>query len=121
MYRCSNCSATMRQPQDRCPNCQALLSGVKCKTCNYVGGKSEFINNNHLCPNCNSVSSAIARIPPHNIAPDINPAEANRLIDPEVFTEEYVQEKPPLRISHPIQTVEEPSTLEWYFDTSSGK
>ena len=54
MYRCSNCGTTMSQPLDRCPSCRALLSGVRCEACRYVGGKSEFINNNHRCPKCNS-------------------------------------------------------------------
>ena len=56
MYRCSNCGATMSQPLDRCPNCRVLLSGVKCEACGYIGGKTEFISNNHRCPKCNSIA-----------------------------------------------------------------
>jgi hypothetical protein len=56
MYRCSNCGATMSQPLDRCPKCGVLLSGVKCEACGYIGGKTEFINNNHRCPKCNSIT-----------------------------------------------------------------
>ena len=44
----------MAQPLDRCPNCRVLLSGVECASCGYIGGKSEFINNNHRCPKCQS-------------------------------------------------------------------
>ena len=54
MYRCSHCGGTMSVPLDRCPSCGVLLSGVKCENCGYIGGKSEFINNNHHCPKCNS-------------------------------------------------------------------
>jgi hypothetical protein len=56
MYRCSRCRATMSQPLDRCPSCGALLSGVKCEACGYIGGKSEFIKNNHRCPKCQSIA-----------------------------------------------------------------
>lgn len=56
MYRCSNCGATMSRPLDRCPQCGVLLSGVKCEACGYIGGKTEFINNNHRCPKCNSIT-----------------------------------------------------------------
>lgn len=55
MYQCSNCGATMSQPLDRCPNCRVLLSGVKCQACGYLGGKTEFTNNNNHCPKCGSV------------------------------------------------------------------
>lgn len=54
MYKCSKCGQTMSFPLDRCPGCGVLLSGVKCQACNYVGGKSEFINNGHRCPKCGS-------------------------------------------------------------------
>ena len=54
MYKCSNCGHTMSQPFDRCPNCKVPLSGVRCESCKYIGEKSEFINNNHRCPKCNS-------------------------------------------------------------------
>lgn len=54
MYQCSRCGATMSQPLDRCPKCGVLLSGVRCEACKYIGGKTEFINNNHRCPKCNS-------------------------------------------------------------------
>jgi ribosomal protein L32 len=53
MYQCSHCGATMSTPLDRCPSCGILLSGVKCQSCGYVGGKNEFINNNNRCPKCN--------------------------------------------------------------------
>lgn len=56
MYQCSNCGATMSQPMDRCPKCGVLLSGIKCEACGYFGGKTEFIRNNHRCPQCNSVT-----------------------------------------------------------------
>lgn len=56
MYKCSNCGATMSQPLDRCPSCRVLLSGVKCEACGYIGGKTEFINNNNRCPKCNTVA-----------------------------------------------------------------
>ncbi|WP_420628186.1 hypothetical protein [Candidatus Leptofilum sp.] len=45
----------MSKPLDRCPSCLAIISGVKCNSCSYVGGKSEFISNNHRCPKCNSI------------------------------------------------------------------
>ena len=54
MYQCTNCNSTMSTPKDRCPSCGVLLSGVKCQGCDYVGGKQEFIDNNHLCPKCGS-------------------------------------------------------------------
>jgi len=54
-YKCSNCGATMSVPLDRCPKCGVLLSGVKCQACQYVGSKTEFINNNNLCPKCGSI------------------------------------------------------------------
>ena len=57
MYRCSNCGATMRIPLDRCPSCGALISGVKCGSCGYVGGKTEFITNGNRCPRCNTFVS----------------------------------------------------------------
>lgn len=56
MYKCSRCGAIMGQPLDRCPSCNALLSGVKCESCGYIGGKSEFIKNNHRCPKCQSIA-----------------------------------------------------------------
>ena len=55
MYQCSNCGKTMSYPLDRCPGCGAILSGVRCQACKYVGAKSEFINNGHRCPKCNSI------------------------------------------------------------------
>ena len=54
MYRCSNCGVTMSQPLDRCPSCHVLLAGVKCQSCGYLGGKTEFVNNNNRCPKCGS-------------------------------------------------------------------
>jgi len=55
MYQCSKCNHTMSYPPYRCPSCGVLLSGVKCQGCGYVGGKQEFISNNHRCPKCGSV------------------------------------------------------------------
>lgn len=55
MYQCSNCGQPMAYPQDRCPGCGVLLSGVRCQSCRYVGGKQEFISNGHKCPKCDSV------------------------------------------------------------------
>lgn len=49
----------MSYPLDRCPQCNVLLSGVKCEACGYVGGKSEFIDNDNRCPKCNSVAFAL--------------------------------------------------------------
>jgi predicted Zn-ribbon and HTH transcriptional regulator len=53
-YTCGNCGATMDLPLERCPKCGVLLSGVKCEVCNYLGTKTEFINNGNRCPKCNS-------------------------------------------------------------------
>lgn len=69
MYRCSNCGATMSQPLDRCPSCRVLLSGVKCEACKYVGGKTEFINNGHRCPKCNSTVYVPGEYAPHVTPP----------------------------------------------------
>ena len=55
MYQCSNCRHIMSYPQDRCPACSVLLSGVRCQGCGYVGEKQKFISNNHRCPECGSV------------------------------------------------------------------
>lgn len=55
MYRCSRCACAMDYPRDQCPSCGALLSGVECLGCNYVGPKSVFIANGHRCPKCGSV------------------------------------------------------------------
>ncbi len=61
MYECPNCGRTMSHPLDRCPNpeCGVLFSGIKCKNCDYWGGKNEFINNNNRCPKCDSPVSGI--------------------------------------------------------------
>jgi hypothetical protein len=40
-----------------------LLAGVKCQSCKYVGGKTEFINNNNRCPKCGSHVSGIGGTP----------------------------------------------------------
>lgn len=69
MYQCSRCGAAMSQPLDRCPKCGVLLSGVRCEACKYVGGKTEFINNHHRCPKCNST----VRIPGSSSAPKAAP------------------------------------------------
>ena len=74
MYRCSRCGAEMSLPLDKCPKCGVLLSGVKCQTCGYTGGKAEFIRNNNRCPKCGSN----VRVP---VAPDraaSRPAAATR-------------------------------------------
>lgn len=63
MYKCSNCGATMSQPLDQCPSCHVLLSGVKCQSCQYIGGKTEFINNNNRCPKCGSHVNGIGGTP----------------------------------------------------------
>ena len=55
MYSCSNCGHTMSFPQDRCPSCGVLLRGVRCQSCNYVGGKNEFVVNGDCCPKCGSL------------------------------------------------------------------
>lgn len=61
LYRCSNCGATMSYPMDRCPQCNILLSGVKCEACGYIGGKSEFVDNGNRCPKCDSVAFALPK------------------------------------------------------------
>ncbi len=55
MYQCSNCGATMSYPQDSCPSCRAILSGVRCQGCGHTDVKSAFINHGHRCPKCGSV------------------------------------------------------------------
>jgi predicted amidophosphoribosyltransferase len=55
MYKCSQCGKIMNYPQDRCPGCGVLLSGVRCSGCGHTDTKTVFINNNHRCPKCGSV------------------------------------------------------------------
>ena len=69
MYKCSKCGAAMSQPLDRCPKCGVLLSGIKCEACGYLGGKSEFIINNHRCPKCNSITYVPGRASPSTSTP----------------------------------------------------
>ena len=51
-YACSGCGREVARDTVRCPACNALLSGVRCKSCNYVGPVDEFDDNNDRCPRC---------------------------------------------------------------------
>ena len=96
----------MDQPHDRCPNCGALLSGVMCEACRYVGGKSEFINNNHRCPKCNSITYIQEfDTSGDSVKQETPPATGEGGV-------EEIDEEPPLQIPRPIHIVEEPNTLE---------
>lgn len=54
MYKCEHCGIEFSVVPERCPGCNAILSGVRCQLCRYVGTKREFAANGNRCPKCNS-------------------------------------------------------------------
>lgn len=53
MYSCGRCGGAVSKSTRRCPHCSALLAGIRCKGCGFVGTESDFPGDR--CPKCGSV------------------------------------------------------------------
>jgi DNA-directed RNA polymerase subunit RPC12/RpoP len=51
-YQCSRCGKTVSKSDRVCPHCRALLAGIRCTRCGFVGVEKDFAND--LCPKCGS-------------------------------------------------------------------
>ncbi len=47
---CATCRAALKETDDVCPSCGALLSGWRCPACGYEGRKEDF--HGERCPRC---------------------------------------------------------------------
>jgi hypothetical protein len=53
IYTCGRCGRSVSKTTTVCPHCSAILSGIKCQNCGFVGLKTDFIQDR--CPRCNTV------------------------------------------------------------------
>jgi RNA polymerase subunit RPABC4/transcription elongation factor Spt4 len=51
-YRCERCSGAVSRTTEKCPHCSAILKGIRCTRCRYLGTEKEFKGN--YCPKCGS-------------------------------------------------------------------
>ena len=57
-YACGGCNWPVSKDATYCPHCNALLRGMHCTKCGFVGHPDQFVNS--LCPKC-GVFCAIVR------------------------------------------------------------
>lgn len=48
-FFCENCGKEVRRNAKTCPGCGRFFASVRCPSCGYFGGSSEFSNG---CPRC---------------------------------------------------------------------
>jgi len=65
VYTCSGCHAVVARDASVCPHCHALLSGIRCTSCGFVGPESSFAHD--LCPRC---GSRVNRVPQQSRTPN---------------------------------------------------
>jgi len=52
VFRCSKCNGQVSKETKVCPHCRALLSGIQCSRCHFIGSESSFFGDK--CPKCGS-------------------------------------------------------------------
>ena len=53
IYRCGHCGAQVTRQAASCPQCHAILNGVRCEQCSFTGTESDFVGDR--CPKCGSI------------------------------------------------------------------
>lgn len=53
IYTCGRCGKALPGKSTKvCPHCHAVLSGIRCQHCGFVGSEKDFVNDR--CPKCRS-------------------------------------------------------------------
>jgi len=60
-FTCGHCGRDVSKETRVCPHCRALLSGIKCRACGFVGSESNFVGDR--CPKCRSQVTISRDIP----------------------------------------------------------
>ena len=60
-YACGGCNRPVSKDATYCPHCNAVLRGMHCAKCGFVGHPDRFVNS--LCPKCGAFCAVVRQQP----------------------------------------------------------